>query len=102
MSADNWTICPKCKINNEAVREQERRRIATAYGKVTPEQYKEMCHKYDTQPEQAHTLREDYGQGIDEDGEYSCIYRCSCIVCGFSFNFSTKIEPETVFKQNKP
>lgn len=102
MSADNWTICPKCKIKAETDRENQRLKISKAYGKVAPETYAAMCKAFDNPKPLEQTLREDYEQCMDDSGEYSCSYGCSCSVCHFAFTFSTKIEPETVFAQNKP
>lgn len=102
MSADNWTTCPRCKINHENSRQEQRDEISKAYGNVPPAEYSGLVASYDRHADKpTQTLREDYWQGVDENGEYTCSYGCSCDVCGFSFSFSTKIEAETVLKKSK-
>jgi hypothetical protein len=101
MSADNWRICPKCKIKHEENIAANQRRVSESYGKIPSDKYMDAVREIQNPKPLEQTLREDYEQGIDEDGEYSCLYRAGCTVCNFSFTFSTKIEPETVFKQNK-
>lgn len=54
MSADNWTICPRCAMR--------------------PNPY------YETLKE---TLREDYELGTRRDGEFYVSYRGRCESCGF-------------------
>lgn len=100
MSADNWTTCPKCKIKHEEQLAADQRRVSSSYGRVPAEKYVEAVRKLENPKQLEQTLREDYSQGIDENGEYSCSYGASCQECGFSFSFSTKIEPETVFAQH--
>lgn len=62
MSADNWAICPNCKKADW--------RVALGQDEELP-----------------HTLREDYEQGMSEDGEYFVSYRCSCIACNWRWEY---------------
>jgi hypothetical protein len=99
MSADNWTICPKCKFNDIDALTKKQREVTASYGVIPADEYRDAVKGLREWPKLDATMREDYEQGIDNDGEYSCSYRASCQKCGFSFSFNTKIEPETVFKQ---
>lgn len=95
MSADNWAICPKCKMSNDGERESLVKKIKDSYANVSFEQYEEnvrRLHEYDLQNKNPNcTLREDYEQGIDEDGIYEVRYGCSCNKCGFEFIFTHKV-----------
>ena len=79
MSADNWGICPKCKETAE-------KNIASAYGKVSEEEYLATLNKR-KEVENETTLREDYEVGVDIDGEFSVSYSCHCSKCGFKFEY---------------
>jgi len=101
MSADNWALCPKCKKNDITKLIARQRKVADSYGRIPADLYEADVIGLKNWPKLEHTLREDYEQGIDEDGEYTCSFRAACNVCHFSFTFSTKIEPETVFNRGK-
>lgn len=94
MSADNWTICPRCKIKREAACEKERARIQKLYGKVSAEEYVDAVSNPKFPPEVGQTLREDYRIGVDEYGEWSMVYRCSCKECGFRFEREDKCDAQ--------
>lgn len=82
MSADNWAVCPKCKAEHERSKAEFAERVEESYGKVPAAKWEEMklqLAEFD-KPLEA-TFREDYEQGVDEDGEYSCSYHGGCRVC---------------------
>lgn len=89
MSADNWTVCPKCKVADEAKYEASQKEIAKAYGKVSAEEYLKQVQAAPKLPESHETLREDYEIGIYE-GEFSVSYTGCCNICNFSFSFRQK------------
>ena len=78
MSADNWAVCPKCKIRIDKERDELIQKVSSAYVEYPRE------------------LREDYEQGIDEDGEYGVNYRgrCKHEGCGFVFKYDFSVEVE--------
>lgn len=63
MSADNWAICPRCLDRTR----------------------RETIHEVDI--ETLRTFREDFDQGMDEDGTFSVHYKGGCATCGFSHAF---------------
>lgn len=58
-----------------------------------------VCHPGGNIDEYEHTLREDYEQGMQSDGEYYVIYSCSCKECGFRWGYR---HTEQVVKDGKP
>lgn len=93
MSADNWTVCPKCVANRVKDVENAQSIIDSGYGAVSEQVYKDaltllnLNHKY-VQPK---TLREDWEIGIF-DGQFEYSYRASCRACDFRFNRSEEEE----------
>jgi ribosomal protein S27AE len=89
MSADNWRICPRCKIRAAEKAAKMYADATAAYGKVDPEMYLEKLKEAQVfgveSPEE--TLREDYEIYIDEDGEFFVSYRGGCDKCGLVFSF---------------
>lgn len=77
MGADNWGVCPKCK-------EIAEKNIASAYGKVSEDEYLAILDK---NKKVETSLREDYEIGVDSDGEFSISYSCHCSKCGFKFEY---------------
>lgn len=91
MSADNWTICPKCNIDFEKKEKKIKLDAKNAYGNVSEEEYRELVKKASTPMVLEETLREDFGIGIR--GEvFEVVYASSCLVCGFKYEFSHKKE----------
>jgi len=87
MSADNWAICPKCeKLEKESIN-LKRKKADDSYGKVSKEEYEMLNFEASQTPQLHQTLRENYEIGINENGEFMIVYRCSCKTCGFSKNF---------------
>lgn len=66
MSADNWTVCPKCWNEGRVLRMTD----LEPYAELPP------------------TMREDYEIGLDEEGDFTVSYRCYCKTCKFIWRFS--------------
>jgi hypothetical protein len=84
MSADNWTICPQCKLIAEKKHEKNLQEVTEMYGKIPIDEFLDrtiIVNKLDS------SLREDYELGIDEDGEFYVYFSASCEECGFKFSF---------------
>ncbi len=86
MSADNWTICPRCHEQYEKKMQESNDSVDASYGKVAPEEYIRLLAENDRlqSQEEPPTLREDYEQGI-RDGEYFLRYSGQCITCGWHY-----------------
>lgn len=89
MSADNWAECPRCI--HRAVKEKERKvqECKDAYGKVPAEEYLSMLKESEKGINVGTLLREDYGFGMGDDGEFVARYSAACQseICGFHFEF---------------
>ena len=96
MSADNWAVCPKCKIRIDKERDELIQKVSSAYDKIPAEEYLRLKSQLNDYVEYPRELREDYEQGIDEDGEYGVNYRgrCNHEGCGFVFEYYFSVEVE--------
>ena len=80
MSADNWTECPKCKI-------EQAKELKTLYGKVTETEYRARITELEDGDN--YPFREDYELGVYEE-EFYVRYHGSCERCGFTVEFEHK------------
>ncbi len=87
MSADNWTICPKCIKTHKDARDKAIASVRAQYGKLTSDEFiaklrdAEAAKPTPTQE----TLREDYELGTSKEGVFMVSYSCGCSECGFTF-----------------
>lgn len=88
MSANNWTICPKCEAEESKNAKEFSKKVEEAYGKVPVNEYLKMREQY-IEPTLDSTLREDYEVGVWE-GVFEVSYRCYCNICGYSFEYKHK------------
>lgn len=86
MSADNWTICPRCKAKHDEETASRLAAVAQSYGKVSPSEYIASLEAANKESPLEDSLREDYELSMGEDGYIFISYRCSCN-CGFAYNF---------------
>ena len=95
MSADNWTICPRCKINADRQQRKNEEAMIKAYGKVGAEEYERLRDIVLNRIEREESLREDYEQSMDDAGNYYVHYSCACSKCGFHWEFEhgEKVKP---------
>ncbi len=88
MSADNWADCPRCRDRAERAKQKQRDELKTLYGKIPSGEYLVAVRKADEPPEwEQHTFREDYEQGITEDGDYFVRYQGQCKICMLAHSF---------------
>lgn len=91
MSADNWGTCPRCMKKFEARVEEQTDAMRAAYGTVPADEYlrmqRDLVALTQTERPDDDTLREDYGIGIDSDGEFFVRYSASCENCGLTYSF---------------
>ena len=99
MSADNWTICPKCKADAFAKRRRLQKQVVESYGKLPQAKYAKLIEDANAEIELEDSLREDYGLGIDKfsdeesgtvEATFVVSYRAACQDCGFRFEFQHK------------
>lgn len=102
MSADNWTICPKCQNNSQSYLAEMESKLNASYGKVPSMTWKAEWNKFSISKQSVtkptDTLREDYEIGMLQDGSFYCSYGCSCQECGFSFAFKKEISANDILK----
>ena len=96
MSADRWSICPKCQQISKKEKEDFLLKVRDSYGKVDPEEYLRLINeaqpKAPTGP--GETLREDYE--FDLKGTRLFIYyKAYCEKCGLIFALKKEIDIET-------
>lgn len=87
MGADNWAICPRCRVTTMTNHKIAEQRAKTAYGAVSEDEYHRLLAAAAKEVELKQTLREDYEIGIGEDGTFDVNYRSSCDVCGFRYEY---------------
>ena len=87
MSANNWSVCPKCKQVAEAGKAARIKKASASYGQVSPEEYAALLEQAQVPTKLGETLREDYEIGIRKDGTFFVSYGASCEICGFDFQF---------------
>lgn len=89
MSADRWSICPKCMKAAERAKADLIKRVETDYGKIAADEYLELVEQSRqllAQGSQTWTMREDWKMGICLV-EFRVDYCASCEECGFSYAF---------------
>lgn len=89
MSADNWTRCPQCDVNNKAKAEKMDETAAKAYGVVSAAAWDELraeARAFRKSMENNESLREDYEIGIYKE-KFSVGYSGHCATCGFDFQY---------------
>jgi len=87
VSADNWTICPRCAKLALGKKLFLSLKAAESYGKVSEDEYWEMLDDIQPLTNPGNTLREDYEIGI-YDGVFDVSYRGHCPKCGFTKEFT--------------
>lgn len=89
MSADNWTVCPKCLQKIEAENAFAEQRVRSRYGKVTEAAYRKLIEKHEQRIDRprAVSFREHYEIGVTKDGEFLVNYSGRCDDCGFAHNY---------------
>jgi vacuolar-type H+-ATPase subunit H len=85
MGADNWRKCPKCLKQAKESREKAVKSAQAKYGKISESEYRKLIAKSEEPIALKETLRENYSQRIDDDGEFQSSYYCFCDRCGFEF-----------------
>jgi hypothetical protein len=89
MSADNWTVCPRCEDQRQQQIATKRAEADAAYGSVTVTEFDELRSAAETlaavTPKQ--TFREDYSFSGTTSGTVEYGYVGSCSVCSLRCSF---------------
>lgn len=89
MSADRYSMCPKCAKNEENKRLAKEVEIESFYGKIPLQEFQKRLAKTAAPVQLEETLREDYYLGL-EGSVLEISYHCACRDCGFKFSISEK------------
>lgn len=88
MSATNWAICPKCKIENDKTNAKRITDAEKHYGKVSSKKYMALRSEARNSTVFEETLREEYQIYINEDnGKFTVFYHGCCEVCQFEYKY---------------
>ena len=87
MSADNWAVCPKCKIVTIKEYDKRLKHAQDQYGVASSDQYRALIVEAEKPLVFVDTMREDYELGVDSNGEFCIVYSCHCSFCKFEFKF---------------
>lgn len=90
MSADNWRVCPACADERLQKKRDLSEEIERSYGKVSEKKFLELVDLLNNPIDFEKTLREDFHQGMGEDGVYRVDYKCHCSKCGFYWEYKDK------------
>ena len=91
MSADNWRTCPACVEIAEKKRNERIKNANAKYGKVPIDEFMLMIFEAEKPLRHEPTLREDYEQGIQDDGNYYVSFHATCNQCEFQFSYENKM-----------
>lgn len=79
MSANRYSVCPKCKKQGSAAREE----LKELYGKISAEEYSAKLSALDVDGDSEECLREDWEIYWEKD-MLVFSYGCSCEKCDFT------------------
>ncbi len=93
MGANNWGICPKCKLIGLKRQQQLHNDVENAYGKVSSKEYRKLFDKSNVKVKEEETLAEYYELGMyNIDEHFYVSYKASCDKCGFKYRFTCQKE----------
>lgn len=100
MSADNYTHCPNCYVQNEARDKLYCDFITLSalsfynkYGALSESDIKAAYDSYAGKVKPLHdcTLREDYSFSLSVGGILQITYSAGCNVCGFDYSYTKEV-----------
>lgn len=98
MSADNWTVCPRCVIGHNAACVEATQKAEVAYGVLPADEWRELEEKArkmaEARPEQ--NFREDYAIYGADKGIVKVSYSGACGKCGLSLKFKHEVPIEGI------
>lgn len=87
MSADRWSICPKCGRTADAIRAERQQAVEAAYGTLPRAEWEAMVAEADKPVEVYETLREDWDIYLTNDAIVHVAYKAHCDKCGARAEF---------------
>lgn len=92
MSADSYSVCPRCAFLAKKARAKALESAEKAYGQVPADAYRRMILEAEAMPEvpKVHDLEEYYSFDIDLAGVFTVKYHCGCRKCGFEHKFEAQ------------
>ncbi len=88
MSADNWTVCPRCIDEARQCEAREKEAVNLLYGQISIADFDLRRAALVTAAEDDFTtFREDYEVNDADTGEVSFTYRGECTKCGLAVRF---------------
>ena len=91
MSAEKWGTCPRCFKRAIKKYAADTQYLMDVYGVMSREEYEKLQAKLGEPPRTGsmpESLRETYECYVDEDGELTIYYGCTCETCGFVYDFN--------------
>lgn len=89
MSADNWTVCPRCVAHTNERRAMRLAEIDDMYGKVPVAEFdaarEDLAAELAIEHEES--FREDYEFWGSEEGTVRASYKGACQKCGLKVSF---------------
>lgn len=89
MSADSWSICPRCRLRHEANAKRLIAEANAAYGTLEVTAWKALDAEARAAgaPYAETDLREDYELSGADEGEVTVSYSCFCQKCALASDF---------------
>ena len=88
MSADNWTVCPKCRKEAQDRTDRLIEMVNSSYGNLPQGEYDNLIVVLANRPAVGIYLAEYYELYIDSNNVFHAIYTAGCEKCGYSFSFN--------------
>lgn len=102
MSADRWSICPRCLKKRDTAFNTARKAVQAQYGKVSAAEFLRLERTTQYPEAIEETLREDYEFSFNSTtGDFTAEYSgvCQKKECGFEFKFK---EERRMFAEDRP
>jgi hypothetical protein len=85
VSADNWSVCPRCWDDAQRKADEAKVEVMGLYGAIPVEEFdKRRDALEEPDPDTYTTFREDYEFYGADKGEVHASYRGGCSACGLS------------------
>lgn len=99
MSADAWSICPKCARKADEESRGKVQKAAEAYGKVEAREYEKILKEARQPINLEETLRQDFEIWVDEDGKFTISFYAQCTETECDFKYQYKYEEQIMGKE---
>lgn len=84
---ENMAVCPRCWDNLVDTKNKLEQRCVNEYGKIPKEEYMALVEESRIAIEGEHSLQERYEIGLEKNGKFAIGYKCTCLSCGYFYNF---------------